>query len=132
MTPDTSVVVAAFARWHLRHDDAQRAVRNSDRLIAHVGLEAFSVLTRLPAPHRAPAGLVRTFLARHWPAPWLTLDGKQYTELLAQADAATVSGGSVYDALIASAAREHGHGIVSLDQRAARTYQALAARYELL
>lgn len=52
MTPDTSVVIAAFGRWHARHDSALDAVRSSERLIGHVAVETFAVLTRLPAAGR--------------------------------------------------------------------------------
>ncbi len=51
---DTSVLVAAFARWHESHMAAATAVRRCDALIDHAVIETFSVLTRLPAPRRAP------------------------------------------------------------------------------
>ncbi|MEJ7770454.1 MAG: PIN domain-containing protein [Geodermatophilaceae bacterium] len=132
MTPDTSVIVAAFGRWHASHDVAREAVRSSDRLIGHVAVEAFSVLTRLPAPRRAPPRLVHEFLDHHWPGTWLSLDGQGYQQLLDVAASGQAIGGAVYDALIAVAAREHGQTIVSLDERAVRTYQAFAAPYQLL
>lgn len=132
MTPDTSVVVAAFGRWHARHEVARDAVRSTDRLIGHVAVEAFSVLTRLPAPRRAPPRLVREFLDHHWPGSWLSFDGTGYRQLLAVAAGGQAIGGAVYDALIAVAARESGKTILSLDERAVRTYQAFAAPYRLL
>lgn len=132
MTPDTSVVVAAFGRWHARHDAARDAVRTSERLIGHVALESFSVLTRLPAPRRAPARLVQEFLDHHWPGTWLFLDGTGYRQLLTTAAGGQAIGGAVYDALIAVSARESGQTIVSLDERAIRTYQAFAAPYRFL
>lgn len=132
MTPDTSVAVAAFGRWHARHDAARDAVRSSERLIGQVAVETFSVLTRLPAPRRAPARLVHEFMDHHWPGPWLSLDGQGYRQLLDVAAGGQAIGGAVYDALIAVAAREPGQTIVSLDERAVRTYQAFAAPYRLL
>ncbi|MEX2240756.1 MAG: PIN domain-containing protein [Burkholderiales bacterium] len=63
---DTSVVVAAFASWHEGHAAALRALGRGVRVPAHVLLESYSVLTRLPPPHRAAA--------RHWTAPLLTRD----------------------------------------------------------
>lgn len=47
---DTSLVVAAFASWHERHEAARRAMDGGVRLIEHCALETYSVLTRLPAP----------------------------------------------------------------------------------
>ncbi|MGI8720664.1 MAG: PIN domain-containing protein [Geodermatophilaceae bacterium] len=132
MTPDTSVVIAAFGRWHARHDSARDAVRSSERLIGHVAVETFAVLTRLPAPRRAPARLVHEFLNHHWPGTWVSLDGPGYRHLLDAAAGGQAIGGAVYDALIAVAAREHGETLVSLDERAVRTYQAFAAPYRLL
>jgi len=132
MTPDTSVVVAAFGRWHERHEAARDAVRSSERLIGHVAVETFSVLTRLPAPRRANARLVQEFLDHHWPGTWLSLDGQSYRQLLGIAAAGQAIGGAVYDALIAIVARDHGQTVVSLDERAVRTYLACAAPYHLL
>ena len=59
---DTSLVVAAFASWHERHDAARHALDQGLRLIAHCAVETYSVLTRLPPPHRAPGALVRDFI----------------------------------------------------------------------
>ena len=59
---DTSVLVASFATWHEHHDVAFAAVGRVDIVIAHCLLETFSVLTRLPAPHRMTADVVATYL----------------------------------------------------------------------
>lgn len=99
---DTSVLVAAFARWHDSHDVAATAVRRADALIDHVAVETFSVLTRLPAPRRAPAGLVTAFLQHHFPAGGPRLPGPGSGEVL------------------------------SLDRGASATYQAADVRFELL
>src|SRR5438132_12231829 len=56
---DSSLVVAAFASWHEKHDAARRVLNGALRLIEHCVLETYSVLTRLPAPHRAPGDVVR-------------------------------------------------------------------------
>jgi len=52
--------------------------------------------------------------------------------LVAQLSASGVSGGAVYDALVAAAAAEHGLRLVSRDARAAGTYRAMGADLELL
>lgn len=47
---DTSVLVAGFASWHERHEPAHRLLASGKvRLIDHVALETFALLTRLPA-----------------------------------------------------------------------------------
>lgn len=66
---DSSVVVAAFASWHERHDLATSALDERPSAPAHALLESYSVLTRLPAPMRAPGSVVRDFLAREFPVP---------------------------------------------------------------
>ena len=43
---DTSVVIAAFASWHEKHEAARRALDEGLRLIEHCSLETYSVLTR--------------------------------------------------------------------------------------
>ncbi len=43
-----------------------------------------------------------------------------------------ISGGAVYDALVALAAREAGATLVTRDRRAASTYAALQAGFELV
>jgi hypothetical protein len=73
---DTSVVVAAFASWHERHDAARRALDGGPRLVEHCALETYSVLTRLPPPHRAAGEVVREFLAARFPAPFLRCAGR--------------------------------------------------------
>ena len=129
---DTSVVVAAFAAWHEAHDAALAALGRRPQLPAHAALESFSVITRLPPPHRAGAGLVAEFLTRWFPRPYLTLSGKAHRQLLGAAVESGIRGGAIYDALIAAAAREAGATLLSRDGRAAATYALVGASYELL
>jgi hypothetical protein len=79
---DTSVVVAAFASWHSLHVDADRIIGGGARLVAHCALEAYSVLTRLPAPHRAPAHLVGEFLSARFAERYVGLDAEEYRALI--------------------------------------------------
>jgi predicted nucleic acid-binding protein len=129
---DTSVVVAAFGSWHTQHELADRAVAGGARLVAHCALEAYSVLTRLPPPHRAPAPLVRDFLAARFPDPYLALDGDEYRALIPRLVELGISGGAAYDALVAATARVAGATLVSCDQRAAQTYERLEVTFRLL
>lgn len=95
---DTSVVVAAFAVWHEGHAAAIAAVARKPRVPAHVLVEAYSVLTRLPPPHRAPA----SFWPRGSAGVPLALPPRAHFRLIERAAAAGLTGGSIHDALIAA------------------------------
>ena len=57
---DSSVVIAAaFATWHEHHALARKATADKPRLVAHAAVESYSVLTRLPQPHRADPSIVQ-------------------------------------------------------------------------
>lgn len=129
---DTSLVVALFASWHEAHDSAREAVPAEVHLPAHVLLESFSVLTRLPPPHRAPADVVEDFLARRFESGLLTLPGSGHRSLLNAAVEWGLSGGSVYDALVAAAVKHAGATLLSRDRRAARTYEAVGVTYQMI
>jgi predicted nucleic acid-binding protein len=129
---DTSVVVAAFASWHEGHASAVAALARRPRVPAHVLVETYSVLTRLPSPHRAPASLVAAFLAERFREPPITLPARAHLDLVREVAAGGLAGGSTYDALIAATAR-HAHArLLTRDRRAAVTYERLGAGYELL
>jgi predicted nucleic acid-binding protein len=89
-------------------------------------------LTRLPRPHRAQPSLVHAFLTARFAAPFLTLSAKGYAHLLTTVASGSIIGGAAYDALIAFTATEHKATLVSLDQRAAATYEAVGATVERL
>lgn len=129
---DTSVVVAAFASWHEGHGSALEAVARRPRIPAHVLIESYSVLTRLPAPHRSPPGLVATFLEESFPQAPLGLAPAPLRALPRAAVAAGVSGGAIYDALIAETVKHAGATLLTRDRRAVVTYERLGVRYELL
>jgi hypothetical protein len=69
VTPDSSVVVAAFASWNEHHPQAIEALAEHDveDLVAHAELESYSVLTRLPEPFRAAPELVAEYLHEDFP-----------------------------------------------------------------
>lgn len=90
--------------------------------MAHCGLEAYSVLTRLPPPHRMPSALATRFLQERFPSPWLTLSAGAVQALVGSLHEAGVRGGGTYDAVVAATAREAGATLVSLDVRAAPVY----------
>jgi predicted nucleic acid-binding protein len=127
------VLVAAFGRWHESHAAARDALAGARSvLLAPVAVETFSVLTRLPPPHRTPPRLVLDFLDAHFEDAAVALPGPGVMAMLAQAEDAGIVGGAVYDAIIAATSREAGAALVSLDQRAARVYRALGVEHALL
>jgi len=64
------------------------------RLVEHCALETYSVLTRLPAPHRAPGDVVRDFLAARFRRPFLRLSAPAYRSFLVRLPDHGVSGGA--------------------------------------
>lgn len=132
ITCDSSVLIAAFARWHSEHAAATEAIPTVDALVEHTVIEAFSVLTRLPPPRRAPAALVVQFLDHHFPAGTTRLAGPGSGRLLDVATRAGITGGAVYDLLIGLAAEDAETTLLTLDRRAAATYRAAGAPYRVL
>ena len=92
----------------------------------------YSVLTRLPPPHRAPAPLVRDFLAARFPEPYLSLPASENRDLVATLVGLGISGGATYDALIAITAAHAGATLLSCDLRAVTTYERCGAKVRLL
>lgn len=132
IVPDTSVLVAAFASWHERHAEADEALAEPVPLIAHSTLETYSVLTRLPPPHRVPPALVLEFLRARGNGHLLVLSGRGHDRLLERAAGSGIQGGAVYDALIGVTAAEAGALLVSCDSRAASTYRLCGVEARLL
>jgi predicted nucleic acid-binding protein len=134
VTPDSSVVIAAFSSWNEHHEAALEALaaeRVTD-LLAHVELECYSVLTRLPEPFRAEPVLVAEYLRRDFPGKRLVLPGRERRELLSRLAALSISGSAVYDAMAAATAAHHGHSLLSCDRRAASVYSRLDAEVSYL
>lgn len=129
---DSSVVIACFGHWHEHHDVARSTLASDPRLPAHAGLEAYSVLTRLPEPFRAEPGLVAEFLSRAFRADRLLLDAVAQAALPERLAGLGISGGSVYDAVIGLTACAAGAELVTLDRRALGNYERCAVPARLL
>jgi predicted nucleic acid-binding protein len=125
---DTSVVVAAFASWHEHHEAARNALDRGLHLIDHCALETYSVLTRLPPPHRCPSTVVRDFLRLRFTGPFLRLDAQAYKVLVLGLPERGVMGGGSYDALVGATAAAHSATLVTFDRRAASVYKAYGVR----
>lgn len=87
--------------------------------------EFVSVLSRLPEPHRVDARLLAEWLRRTFLEPPLVLTAKQTQASVSTLVASGVTGGAVYDGLIAFTAAAHGARLISLDHRASVTYSRL-------
>ena len=129
---DTSVVVAAFASWHQGHRAAAQALARGPRVPAHVLLETYSVLTRLPPPHRSPPSVVAAFLVEQFAEPPLTLAPRAYGRLIARAAQVDVTGGSLYDAVVGATVAAARGRLLTRDRRAAATYERMGVDFELL
>jgi predicted nucleic acid-binding protein len=129
---DTSLVVAAFASWHENHDGARRALDRGLRLIEHCALETYSVLTRLPFPHRTAGAVVRGFLEARFPEPFLRLDTRAYKRFVVGLTDHGVTGGAAYDALVAATAAGCDAELVTCDRRALPIYERYGVRSRLL
>ena len=121
---DTSLVVAAFATWHEHHEAARRVLDGGVRLIEHCALETYSVLTRLPPPHRSSGSVVRDFMRARFPEPFLRLSVASYRAFLLGLADHEVLGGAAYDALVAATAAAHRAELVTCDRRAAAVYES--------
>ena len=129
---DTSLVIAAFASWHESHEAARRALDSGLRLIEHCALETYSVLTRLPPPHRTSGEMVREFLTARFPEPWLRMNEQAYKEFILGLPDHGVTGGAAYDALVAATAAGCDAELVTCDRRALPVYERYGLRAKLL
>ncbi len=98
-------------------------------LPAHVLVEAYSVLTRLPSGLAVAPATAASVLADRFPEPPLHLDDAERSAVLAKLASAGVLGGSSYDGLVALEAAAHGLPLITLDQRAQVTYRRLGAEF---
>ena len=90
------------------------------------------MLTRLPLPYRVPPLVAAQFLAESFPDEVLILPAAVERRLVSIFRERGISGGSVYDGLVALTAAENGAELLSLDRRAAETYRRCGVNYRLL
>lgn len=129
---DSSIAVAGFGAWHEHHEIAREAIARASSISAHAALETYAVLTRLPDPFRAEPSLVAEYLDRNFPNECLTLPASEQSRLPGAMADAGVSGGAVYDGVVAITAKCAEVTLLSLDRRAARTYERLGVEHNLL
>ena len=100
-------------------------------LAGHAAFETYSVLSRLPAPLRRTPRAIKNLLARDFPhSRFLSAGGA--LALLGRLPDLGITGGAVYDALVAATAAEHSVTLATRDRRAVATYRALDIDFEYL
>jgi predicted nucleic acid-binding protein len=129
---DTSVAVAALVGWHDAHERARRAAAGAS-IPAHARLETYSVLTRMPPPHRLAPSVVAELLGRWFPAgATLVPPVRLSRSIVERCRASEVDGGAVYDALVGLTAAGSDLTLLTRDERAARTYRRLDIDFDLM
>lgn len=129
---DTSTAIALLVEDHEAHSAMLEAVRRRRLgLSGHAWFETYSVLTRLPGGHRrSPADAWRLLLHNFSESAFL--GEAESIDLGAEVARLGISGGAVYDALVAAAARTHGRRLVSSDARARSVYEAIGVDLEVV
>ncbi len=107
-------MIAAVSSWHEHHERARYEIENrlgrkQQMIVAGPALiEAYSVMTRFPAPHRIAPDDARSLLEENFlrGVKVVALGAVAYGALLRGAPDAHISGGQTYDAVIAACARK--------------------------
>jgi predicted nucleic acid-binding protein len=109
---DTSVIIAALLSWHESHEWAATALEAAlaDPAGAVLPLpalvEAYAVMTRLPAPHRLrPSDAAEILGSLEGSTRLVALDEAEAWPFITSLAAAGTAGGRTYDALIAACTR---------------------------
>ena len=127
---DTSIAIPLLVQTHTSH----RAVtawwnRREVTPAGHARFETYAVLTRLPADVRLAPTDAATLIRARFPTT-LALSTETAESLIEEWSGRGISGGAVYDALVAAAALEHGLTLATCDLRARSTYDLLGAAVE--
>ncbi|MGH2821880.1 MAG: PIN domain-containing protein [Thermoleophilaceae bacterium] len=81
LTVPASAVVAALAAWHDDHEASARALEDVVAIPAHVMVETYSVLTRLPAGLAVPAAAAARVLGLPLPRGAAAAFGRRPTQV---------------------------------------------------
>jgi Predicted nucleic acid-binding protein, contains PIN domain len=113
---DTSVIISGVLSWHEHHQAASAALlnllesRSEIVLPLHTLVESYSVMTRLPPPHRVSSRdavdiLEGSFRDR---STLIGLAGNEGWDLIKNLDHSSITGGMSYDGLILACAMKGG------------------------
>lgn len=112
---DTNCMIALIATWHDGHAAAvsewRRRTEKGEQPVLAVPCwsEAYSVLTRLPPPHRLHPAVVWKAVQANWGVcPTVALTAREWLQTLEACAQADIAGGRVYDELIAACALKAG------------------------
>lgn len=127
---DTSVAVAALDQSHEAHAACRAVVlKHRPALAGHAAFETLAVLTRLPGNLRVDPATACQLIGEAFPDQcWL--DARHQAALLRRLGPLGLAGGSVYDALVATAAHSNGRRLLSRDTRAERVYQLIGVDHQ--
>jgi len=123
---DTSVIIAGLLAWHEHHENAFRSLTalldSEDEFIlpAPVLMEAYSVMTRLPPPHRLSPRDAFSLLDTSFRqcARIAQLGGRDIWPFLRDAAQDGTAGGQTYDAqILACAAKAGAERMLTLNTR---------------
>jgi predicted nucleic acid-binding protein len=116
-----------LGRKTLRHEDHEAARKSLERgltterfvLPAPTLLEAYAVMTRLPAPHRlSPADAAALLRETFAGVTTVALDGSEVWQLIDDLDTGQVAGGRSYDAhILAAACKASARKLFTLNER---------------
>ena len=106
---DTSVLIPVFIEDHEFHEPSHQAFLEADKKLdccaAHSLAEVYSTMTRLPGRHRLSGEQVLLFLENiRERLTLIALTGEEYHTTIKEAAEMGVTGGTIYDALIARCA----------------------------
>ena len=124
--------IPALLGWHEHHRACAAAAAGAS-IPAHALLETYSVMTRLPAPHRVSGDAADRLLgARFRSVDVLVAPSALQRSVVGRLAELGIEGGAAYDALVGLTADHHGETLITRDARAARTYDLLAISYDLM
>ena len=124
---DTSVAVPLLVDTHPMAPRVREALRDRGfALTEHSLAETYAVLTRLPGgAHGSPEDVAKVLDSGFEASLLLPIETKgEIHRIFARAD---ISGGAIYDGLVALAAAHHGVTLLSRDARAHEVYSRLGA-----
>lgn len=106
---DSSVLIPVFLDEHIHHQPSLAVFEKAEKQIAacavHSLAEVYATLTRIPGPQRASADQALLILDNiRERLTLITLDPEEYCSAIADASAEGITGGTIYDALIARCA----------------------------
>ncbi|HKH48239.1 MAG TPA: PIN domain-containing protein [Thermoanaerobaculia bacterium] len=113
---DTNVIIAGLLSWHEHHAAASAELITllEDKaeivLPLHALVEAYSVMTRLPPPHRLGSDAALEILESSFRdrTNLVGLDGDEGWGLIEEISRRSISGGTSYDGMILACARKGG------------------------